>query len=241
MASTPSLLNHLPRPGQGEGNTMYAKMHTVLLGGETPTPDLLESWTDAGVRVFTAYGATETTSMGCIREVERDRQSGTISAALIGKPMALSQVWLLGEDGGIVEDDLVEGEIIIAGEGVAQGYYKDEAKTIDAFTWWNGRRVYRTGDYGRWVREGGGAQGRVVEFRGRKDRTVKNRGFLVNLDRDVEDGLFHAGASLGVKSVRAALTENGIVAVVSPSCVDTAELLVQAGRRMSAYCLPYRM
>ncbi|KAL2135476.1 hypothetical protein VTI74DRAFT_8335 [Chaetomium olivicolor] len=241
MASTPSLLSHLPRPAAGEDNMMYAKMHTILLGGETPTSELLESWIEAGVRVLAAYGATETTSMGCIREVERDVLTGGIELALVGKPMALSQVWLLDGDLGIVEDDLIEGEIVIGGEGVAQGYYKDEARTTNAFIWWNGRRVYRTGDYGRWVRTRGDGHERVLEFRGRKDRTVKNRGFLVNLDRDVEDGLYHAGASLGVKSVRAAMTENGIVAVVSPSCVDTTALLVQARLSMSAYCIPYRV
>lgn len=241
MASTPSLLSHLPKPVEGEDGVMYPKLHTILLGGETPTSDLLQSWTDAGVRVLMAYGATETTSMGCIREVELDGQTGAIVTATIGSPMALSQVWLMDEDLGIVEDDLVEGEIIIAGQGVAQGYYKDEARTAVAFISWNGQRVYRTGDYGRWVRAGGCDQGRALEFRGRKDRTVKNRGFLVNLDRDVEDGLLQAGASLGVKSVRAALTQNGIVAVVSPSCVDTAALLIQARHSMSAYCVPYRV
>jgi non-ribosomal peptide synthetase component F len=220
---------------------MYARLHSILLGGETCTSELLESWLDAGVRVWTAYGATETTSMGCIREVERDATTGHVELALIGKAMALSPVWLVDGDLGIVEDDLVEGEIVIAGDGVAQGYYKDEARTASAFIWWNGRRVYRTGDYGRWVRTGAGSQDRALEFRGRKDRTVKNRGVLVNLDRDVEDGLCRAGAPLGVKSARAAVADNGIVALVSPSYVDTAALLAQAKQTMSAYCIPYRI
>ena len=220
---------------------MYARMHSILLGGETCTSELLESWVDAGVRVWTAYGATETTSMGFIRKVERDALTGDIELAVIGNPMALSQVWLLNSDLSIVEDNFAEGEIVIGGEGVAQGYYKDETKTADAFIRWNGRRVYKTGDYGRWVPARGVSQGRVFEFRGRRDRTVKNRGFLVNLDRDVEDCLYRAGASLGVRSVRAAMAENGIVAVVSPSWVDTTALLTQAKHSMHAYCIPYRI
>jgi non-ribosomal peptide synthetase component F len=179
--------------------------------------------------------------MGFIRKVERDALTGDIELAVIGKAMALSQAWLLDSDLGIVEDNFAEGEIVIGGEGVAQGYYKDETKTADAFIWWNGRRVYKTGDYGRWVPARGVSQDRVFEFRGRRDRTVKNRGFLVNLDRDVEDCLYRAGASLGVRSVRAAMAENGIVAVVSPSWVDTTVLLTHAKQSMYAYCIPYRI
>ncbi|KAK4099515.1 acetyl-CoA synthetase-like protein [Parathielavia hyrcaniae] len=225
MAATPSLLSHLPRPTSSQGNILYARMRTILLGGETGTSE----------------GAGSVDGRG-----QRDALTGRVELALIGRPMALSEVWLLDGDMQVVQDDLVEGEIVMAGDGVAQGYYKDSARAADAFLRWNGRRVYNTGDYGRWVRRHGGhvhagdysGQGRVLVFRGRKDRTVKNRGFLVNLDRDVEDGLYHAGTPLGVRLVRAAMTENGIVAVVSPSSVDTTALLTQAKHSMSAYCIP---
>lgn len=237
MAATPSLLINLPTPTAD--NSISSNMHTIILGGETPTSDILGSWTDAGVRVLTAYGVTETTSMGCIHNVERDPQTGEIDPFLIGGLMEQSPIRLLNCDLTIIEDDLVEGEIVIAGDGVARGYYKDDLKTNDNFVCWNGLRVYRTGDYGRWVR--GPAGDRVIEFRGRKDRTVKNRGFLVNLDRDVEDGLYHAGVSLGVKSVRAVATEKGIVAVVTPSGVKTTALLTKAKQSMCLYCIPYRI
>jgi gliotoxin/aspirochlorine biosynthesis peptide synthetase len=237
MAATPSILNNLPTPSAD--NSIFSNMHTVILGGETATSDLLGSWIDAGVRVLTAYGATETTSMGCIHKVERDPQTGQIDPFLIGGVMEQSPIFLLNCDFTIIEEDFVEGEIFIGGNGVARGYYKDELRTKDNFVYWSGLRVYRTGDRGRWVR---GPEGdRVIEFRGRKDRTVKNSGFLVNLDRDVEDGLYHAGVSLGIKSVHAVATENGIIAVVTPSGVNTAALLTRAKQSMCMYCIPYRI
>lgn len=237
MAVTPSMLSNLP--GVGSHNSIFSNIHTIILGGETASSDLLQSWVDAGVRVLIGYGATETTSMGSIHEVIRDPQSKDINASLIGCSTEQSPIWLVNSDHQLIEDELLEGEIFISGDGVSRGYYQDKINTNNNFTYWNSLRVYKTGDYGRWVR--GPAGGRVLEFRGRKDRTVKNGGFLVNLDRDVEDALRRAGMSLGITSVCAALTEDGIIAVVTPESVDKTELLAKARQSMCSYCVPYRI
>ncbi|KOS22912.1 Nonribosomal peptide synthetase 10 [Escovopsis weberi] len=196
MAATPSILSSLPSPTCDDG--IFSNMHTVILGGETAAPELLATWVDVGVRVLIGYGVTETTSTGCIATVERHPSTGEINPSLIGASMEESPVWLLDGDGDLraIEEDFVEGEIVISGAGLAKGYYKDDVRTARAFLMWQGEtRVYRTGDFGRWVRDSAGD--RVLEFRGRKDRTVKNRGFLVNLDKDVEDGLLRAGVPMG--------------------------------------------
>jgi non-ribosomal peptide synthetase component F len=237
MAATPSILSNLPRATSN--SSIFASIHTVILGGETAASDLLESWVDAGVRVLVGYGATETTSMGSVHVVARDLKTQTINPSLIGGSIEQSPIWLVNCDFQPIEDELLEGEIIISGECISRGYYQDDIKTDDSFIYWNSLRVYKTGDYGRWVR--GPSGDRVVEFRGRKDRTVKNGGFLVNLDRDVENALYHAGMSLGVTSVYAAVTEDGIVAVVTPKSVDVIALLTKARQTMCSYCIPYRL
>ncbi|TWU74046.1 nrps [Metarhizium rileyi] len=208
-------------------------------GGETASPDLLGSWVDAGVKVLTAYGATETTALGCIQEVKRDIKSGEINPFVIGGALEQSPVWLLKDDLTAIDEEYVDGEMIIAGDGLSEGYYKEEIKSTESFFTWNGFRVYRTGDYGRWVP--GAAGDRVIEFRGRADRTVKNHGFLVNLDQDVENELLRIGSSLGVRSVHAASTANGIVAVITPSNVNITLLLEKANRSMCSYFVPYRI
>ncbi|KAF2092841.1 non-ribosomal peptide synthetase [Rhizodiscina lignyota] len=237
MAMTPSLLSNLPAPTSDD--SICSNMRTIVLGGETPTADLLESWVDAGVQVLSAYGTSETTSMGSIHNVQRSPDTGKINPFLIGGFMEQSPIYLLHGDSTEVDGDGIDGEMVVAGDGVARGYYKDDARTNNSFVSWNGLRVYKTGDYARWVR--GPADDRVLEFRGRKDRMVKNRGFSVNLDRDVEESLYAAGASFGVKSVHATITRNGIVAVVTPSCVDTTALLAKVEQTMCAYCIPYRI
>ncbi|KAH7361348.1 non-ribosomal peptide synthetase [Pyrenochaeta sp. MPI-SDFR-AT-0127] len=237
MAATPSLLHNLPTPASDE--RMFSNMHTVILGGETAAPDLLESWIDAGVRMFTAYGLSETTSMGTIHRVERDPETGRINPFIVGAFMDESPIYLLGQDLAQIAQDGVDGEIAIGGSGLTKGYYKDDHKTKLSFIEWNGLRLYKTGDYGRWIR--GPSNNRLLEFVGRRDRCIKNQGFSVNLDRDVEEKLYLTGLSLGVKSVHALATDSGIIVVVTPSCVDTVTLLQKAQENMCSYCIPCRI
>jgi amino acid adenylation domain-containing protein len=70
----------------------------------------------------------------------------------------------------------VAGELYIGGAGVAEGYIDDREKTRDAFIQHPALgRIYRTGDYGVFHKEG------YIEFQGRKDRQVKLRGYRVEL------------------------------------------------------------
>ncbi|KAL5085033.1 hypothetical protein Trisim1_010933 [Trichoderma cf. simile WF8] len=236
-AATPSILSTIM--DSSSDTSILNHVHTVILGGETAKQDLLGSLLDAGIRVLVGYGATETTSMGSIHVVTRDPETNAINPLLIGTSIKQSSIQLVNSDHQLIEDEFVEGEIFIAGDGLSRGYYKDDAKTNSNFIYWNSTRVYKTGDYGRWIPNPEG--GRLIEFRGRKDRTVKNGGFLVNLDRDVENALSHVGMSLGVTSVCAAVTEDGIVAVVTPESIDTVTLLAKARESMSTYCIPYRI
>jgi len=71
----------------------------------------------------------------------------------------------------------VIGEIHIAGEGVALGYWGDEERTNERFinTEHYGR-LYKTGDLGRWNQNG------YIEFIGRQDSQVKLNGYRIELD-----------------------------------------------------------
>ncbi|CAF4314626.1 unnamed protein product, partial [Adineta steineri] len=71
----------------------------------------------------------------------------------------------------------VIGELYIGGEGLADGYWNDHEKTqssfiIDPLT---NKRLYRTGDYGRFLPNG------YIEFTGRKDFQVKVHGHRIEL------------------------------------------------------------
>ncbi|CAF4082952.1 unnamed protein product, partial [Adineta steineri] len=71
----------------------------------------------------------------------------------------------------------VIGELYIGGEGLANGYLNDQEKTQSSFiihplTY---ERLYRTGDYGRFLPNG------YIEFTGRKDFQVKVHGHRIEL------------------------------------------------------------
>lgn len=95
----------------------------------------------------------------------------------------------------------VRGELYLAGDGLARGYWKDPEKTAAAFFSHprTGERLYRTGDWGRWRRDG------QVEFLGRQDSQVKVGGYRIELGE-----------------IEAALLEHGEIAQAAVVVSDTA-------------------
>ncbi len=71
----------------------------------------------------------------------------------------------------------VPGEIYIAGVGLAKGYFRQPELTEKAFILHplTGERIYRTGDWGRWLPDGD------IEFLGREDAQVKINGMRIEL------------------------------------------------------------
>ena len=71
--------------------------------------------------------------------------------------------------------DYVKGELWIGGAGVANRYVGDNKLTREKFVMKYGKRWYRTGDTGRYWRNG------TLEFMGREDNQVKVRGHRIEL------------------------------------------------------------
>jgi acyl-coenzyme A synthetase/AMP-(fatty) acid ligase/acyl carrier protein len=128
-----------------------------------------------GLRLINAYGPTEGTIVATAHVMTGP---GEISTQIpIGRPLASTQIYLLDPAGHLVPDGL-PGEIWIGGHGVARGYRARPDLTAqrfaaDPFSERPRARMYRTGDTGRWRRDGG------LDFLGRVDAQVKIRGFRV--------------------------------------------------------------
>ena len=97
----------------------------------------------------------------------------------IGHAFDTAQLFLLDENGAPAS----EGEICVAGEGLALGYYNDEEKTAAAFptiTFENFcGKIYRSGDYGRC-----NDRGEYICI-ARKDAQIKHMGHRIELG-DIE-------------------------------------------------------
>ena len=95
---------------------------------------------------------------------------------------------MLDEEMRVCPFDLtVTGTLYIGGEGLSQGYWRDDEKTQAAFRMLSPgggplRRFYCSGDLARLARDG------ELEFVGRADTQIKLRGFRIELG-DIESVL----------------------------------------------------
>ena len=125
---------------------------------------------------YNAYGPTETSICCTIFKLE-NKNALLINNIPIGKPIANTQIYLLGEERQLQPVGVI-GEICVGGAGLARGYLNQEELTGEKFIanpFKEGERLYKTGDLGRWLSDGN------IEFIGRKDDQVKIRGYRIEL------------------------------------------------------------
>ena len=145
----------------------------LILGGEVCPAELVNRWWRPGRRLFNTYGPTEATVIATCGELLPNRAI-TIGKAIRGYDVGVFNAQR--ERLGVGE----EGELWIAGIGLARGYVNRPELTAEKFVEvagkdGNGRRWYRTGDCGRMLPTS------EIEFLGRIDSQVKLRGFRVEL------------------------------------------------------------
>ncbi|MEV6281566.1 amino acid adenylation domain-containing protein [Kribbella sp. NPDC051770] len=153
----------------------------VSLGGEAVPDRLWQQLRDApGVESYNLYGPTEYT----INALGADLADSTTSS--VGTPIFNTRAYILDEN---LQPALpgVAGELYLAGEGTARGYWGQAAMTAERFVacpWEPAERMYRTGDLARWNDAG------MIDFLGRADEQIKIRGYRIEPDeiRDVVQG-----------------------------------------------------
>lgn len=198
---------------------MCSRLQTIVLGGEAPPISLVRKWAAAlpTCAIYNFYGPTETTFASLVARVLPDKP------ITLGLPMSNSGVLLL--DG---EDEAEYGEICLTGPGLGRGYFENEALTNEKFVYWRGERMYRTGDFARRTEHG-------LEFAGRKDSFVKNRGFLVNLESQVIPIMY---VNPEVVAATAFMHRGRLVAFVTPSEIDTLSLREKLSSEHDAFVVP---
>ncbi len=126
--------------------------------------------------LYNLYGPTEATIDAVFAECHVEVGLAT---ALIGVPVANMRAYVVNERMELMPAGLW-GELFLGGAGLARGYVNQAELTAerflpDPFSSKEGERLYRTGDFVRWRRDG------KLEFFGRKDQQVKIRGFRIEL------------------------------------------------------------
>lgn len=149
-------------------------LRVIILGGEACPPAVAARWSRPGRRIFNSYGPTEATVVATVAEV---RPGETVT---IGRPIPNYTAYVVDEALNILPPG-VQGELLIGGPSVAQGYLGRPELTAEKFIAnpfpSTGRDpvLYRSGDAVSLDEAGN------IVFHGRIDDQVKIRGFRVEL------------------------------------------------------------
>ena len=191
------------------------RLNQALTGGDVLSPDHVARALTAlppGALLVNGYGPTEgTTFTAC----HRMRTDVTIDGAVpIGRPLPNSQVYIVDEYDELVPPG-VPGELLIGGDGVALGYHNQPELSAAAFVPDRfgpdpSRKLYRSGDRGRWRSDG------TIEFLGRLDRQVKIRGFRIEPEAVERTLREHPLIGEAVVVVRALGHDRQLMAYVTP-------------------------
>ena len=141
-------------------------------GGAAAELNILNKWREK-VEIFNTYGPTETTVNAISYKYEDCFNKNDIMP--IGKPISNLKIYILKNNKLCAVG--IAGQLCIAGEGVARGYFNREDLTKEKFISnpFDEGRLYKTGDLARWLPDGN------IEYLGRIDQQVKIRGFRIEL------------------------------------------------------------
>jgi len=216
-----------------EGAALPARVRLVIIGGEAASPARLADWSrlpTGHARLLNTYGCTETTLI---------THAIDLHGPLAGEP------W----DGGsrvpigralphVVEHVTGDGELLIGGPALADGYRGLPDATTERFVDVDGRRFFRTGD-----RVSRAPDGTLVH-RGRVDHEVKIRGIRVD-PAEVEA---HIAGHPGVRAVLvtgvSVADHTALAAYVVPRCSGggLADRIIEHLRdRVPAHLIPSRI
>ena len=169
------------------------KIHTFIVGGEeltVQTAKETETKINHKVSIINEYGPTEATIGCCVHQF--DPKTDVINVS-IGEPIANTQLYVLDAQKNILPFGMT-GELYIAGDGLAVGYYNNLAMTKEKFVenpFEKGELMYATGDLAYKNFDGN------YTYCGRKDMQTKLRGFRIELE-EVEKVVLRESEALEV-------------------------------------------
>lgn len=175
--TVPAFMEMLVEYPSAEKEKIQNSFKTVMLSGDwipVGLPDKIRSQF-GNISLVAMGGATEA-SIWSNYFLVPDRIPEEWRSIPYGKPLTNQRYYILNADYEKCPV-WVKGELYIAGQGLASGYFGAAEKTKEAFLEPEqiGERIYRTGDFGRYL------PGGDIEFLGRADTQIKLNGHRIEL------------------------------------------------------------
>ena len=157
----------------------WKRMKAIVCGADTLHETTIEGWERrTGTKILEGYGMTETTAVSHTSPYHRPK-AGSFGVPIPGVSAAII---------GVEDDEFVpigqEGELILYGPNIMQGYWKRPEANAETFVEIDGRQWMRTGDLVRMDAEG------YFFFFDRKRDLIKHKGYSV-FARHVEEVLYN--------------------------------------------------
>ena len=223
------LLEYLEHRGVA-AESPCAALRMAFLGGDwipLSVPERLRAFAPE-VKLYSVGGPTEATLWDIyfpVAEVDAGWRS-----IPYGRPMTNTRYYVLNQAHEPCPN-WVPGELCNVGTGLARGYWRDPARTAEAFQPHpqTGERMYCSGDLGRYMSDGN------IEFLGREDFQVQIRGQRVELG-EIEHALEQHGAvrSAVVAAVGEERSHRRLVGFVVPEARAAAAEAAPAKARSAA-------
>ncbi|KAJ3167004.1 hypothetical protein HK101_011849, partial [Irineochytrium annulatum] len=201
----------------------HPDLRVVYVGGEQLPKALAERWAASHAVLINLYGPTECSdnALGC--------QIFANMEVTVGKPITGSTIYVLDQNLDLVPPGVI-GEVVIGGPCVTNGYINSPEGNATKFLDdpFDGSKMYRTGDLGRWLPNG------HIQMLGRRDNQVKLRGYRLELDEIANAICSHPMVKLAAAIVK----DNVLVAYVSPDVPAKDELREAVAKHLPYYMIP---
>lgn len=208
----------------------------IMFSGEAMPAGPFDEWRRAlpETEFVNLYGPSEITCNCTYYRIGKDFEKGR--QIPIGRPFPGRRVFLLDEHWHEITEPGQTGEICVAGESVAAGYYNDPERTQKSFVQFAASdgselRMYMTGDLARYDEDGN------LVFCGRKDFQIKLFGYRIELE-EIEKAI--AGTE-GVSDSCCVFTpENSRITAFYTGTADAHAIRETLVQEIPRYMLPRR-
>jgi long-chain acyl-CoA synthetase len=156
----------------------WKRLKLIACGADTLHHSTIEAWDRrTGSKILEGYGMTETTAVSHASPHDRPKTGS------FGVPLPNVSAAIMTPEGTDFVPVGEEGELVLNGPNIMQGYWKRPAETVESFIEIDGKKWLRTGDLVRMDEEG------YFHFFDRKRDLIKHKGYSV-FARHVEEVLY---------------------------------------------------